>query len=188
MAVAVPQVTLLGVLLAVVFCISMGTLLWWMLHPPRQISLPVAKAMVSVSAIRKIIVPVQGSSYAYKAVELACRLGKEQKAEIIATYVVEVPFTLPLEAPMDRAAAEAQEVMDRAEEIVSHSNLPFRPKLEKARQISEGIIRLARVEGADLIVIGIRPKIGLPERILSRTAEAVLRKAPCEVIVDRRVE
>jgi nucleotide-binding universal stress UspA family protein len=183
-----PQVTFLGVMCAFIFCLSMASLLWWMLHPPRQVSLPVAKAMVAVSAIRKIIVPVQGTTYAYKAVELACRLGKEQKAEILVTYIIEVPFTMPLGAPMDKAAAEAQRVLERAEEIVRHSNLPCKPVVEKARQISEGIIRLAKEEAADLIVIGIQPIIGLPDRIMGRTSEAILRKAPCEVILDRRYE
>ena len=183
-----PQVTILGVLCAFVFCVSMATLLWWMMHPPRHVSLPVAKAMVAVSAIRKIIVPVHGTTYSYKAVELACRLGKEQKAEIFVTYVIEVPFTMPLDAPMEKAAAEAKGVLERAEEIVRHSNLPCRPVMEKARQISEGVIRLAKDEAADLIVIGIHPMIGLPDRIMGRTSEAILRKAPCEVVVDRRVE
>lgn len=183
-----PQVTFLGIMFAFIFCISMASLLWWMMHPPRQVSQSLAKAMVAVSAIRKIIVPVQGTTYAYKAVELACRLGKEQKAEIFVTYVIEVPFTMPLSATMDKATAEAKSVLEHAEEIVSHSNLPCKPIMQKARQISEGIIRLAKEEAADLIVIGIHPMIGLPDKIMGRTSEAILRKAPCEVILDRRVE
>jgi nucleotide-binding universal stress UspA family protein len=181
----VPQVTFVGVICAIIFCSSMSTLLWWMLHPPRYVSLPVAKAMVAVSAIKKIIVPVQGTTYAYKAVELACRLGKEQKAEILVTYIVEVPFTMPLSAPMDKAAAEAKIVLERAEEIVCHSNLPCKPVMKKARQISEGIIRLAKEEAADLIVMGLRPMIGIGDKIIGQTSEAILRKAPCEVIFDR---
>jgi nucleotide-binding universal stress UspA family protein len=184
MAIA-PQVTFVGMMCAVIFCASMTTLLWWMLHPPRYISLPVAKAMVAVSAIKKIIVPVQGSTYAYKAVELACRLGKEQKAEILVAYIVEVPFTMPLSAPMDKAAEEAKSVLGRAEEIVLHSNLPCTPVMKMARQISEGIIRLAKEEAADLIVMGIRPVIGFGDKIMGQTSEAILRKAPCEVILDR---
>jgi len=77
-----PQVTVLGVMCALVFCVSMATLLWWMLHPPRQVSLPVAKAMVARSRpSEKIMGPgAKARRYSYKAVELACRLGKEQKA------------------------------------------------------------------------------------------------------------
>jgi len=183
-----PQVTLLGALMALIFGGSMFSIIWWMLHPPPQVPLSVAKARVAVSAIKKIIVPTTGTTYAEKAVELACRLGKEQKAEIIVTYVIEVPFTLPLNAEMKKSMTIARDVLSRAEEIVRHNHLPVRAKVERARQVGEGIIRLAKEEGADLIVIGIRPMMGIPEKIMGRTSEAILRKAPCEVIVDRRVE
>ena len=183
-----PQVTVLGILLAVVFCGCMSTILWWMLHPPAQISLSAAKARVAISAIKKIIVPTTGTSYAERAVELACRLGEKQNAEILVTYVIEIPFTLPLNANMEKAETIAKEAVDRGTGIVQHSNLPFRARVERARNVGEGIIRLAKEEDADLIVMGIRPITGQPEKIIGRTSEAVLRRAPCEVILDRRVE
>ncbi len=183
-----PQITFLGVVMAAMFTGSMCAIIWWMLHPPPQVSLSVAKAKIAVSAIKKIIVPTTGTTYSEKAVELACRLGWEQKAEIIVAYVIEVPFTLPLNAAMGKAEAIAKDVVNRAAEIVRHHELSVRAKVERARKVGEGIVRLAREEDADLIVIGIRPIIGIPEKILGRTSETVLRRAPCEVIIDRRPE
>jgi nucleotide-binding universal stress UspA family protein len=164
----------------------MLSIIWWMLHPPPQISLAVAKAKIAISAIKKIIVPTTGTTYSESAVELACRLGLPQKAEIIVTYVIEVPFTLPLNASMEKAEAIAKEVLNRAAAIVEHRNLPVRSKVERARKVGEGIVRLAAAENADLIVIGIRPIIGVPEKIMGRTSETILRHAPCEVIIDRQ--
>jgi nucleotide-binding universal stress UspA family protein len=183
-----PHVTLLGAVLAFVFGGSMFGILWWMLHPPAKVSLSVVKAKIAVSAIKKIVVPTTGTTYAEKAIELACRLGEQQKAEIIVTYVIEVPFTLPLNASLDKAEAIAGDVLARGEEIVRHHALPVRTEVVRARQVGEGILRLAKEEAADLIVIGIRPAAGVPERILGRTSETVLYRAPCEVIIDRRVE
>jgi nucleotide-binding universal stress UspA family protein len=174
-------------MLAAVFGGAMFTILWWMLHPPPQVSLSVAKAKVAVSAIKKIIVPTVGEIYSEEAVELACRLGQEQKAEIVITYVIEVPFTLPLNAALGKTEQLAKDAVGRGVEIVRHHGLVARAKIERARKVGEGIIRLAREEDADLIVIGIRPLVGLSERILGRTSETLLRRAPCEVIVDRRV-
>jgi nucleotide-binding universal stress UspA family protein len=185
---AAPHVTMLGAVLALVFGGAMFTILWWMLHPPAQVSLSVAKARIAVSAIKKIIVPTTGTTYAEKAIELACRLGEQQKAEIVVTYVIEVPFTLPLNASMGKADAIAGDVLARGEDIVRHHNLPVRAEVVRARQVGEGIVRLAKEEAADLIVIGIRPAVGVPERILGRTSETVLHRAPCEVIIDRRAE
>lgn len=185
---AVPHITFLGLLVAAIFSGAMFGILWWMLHPPPQIPLSVAKAKIAISALKKIVVPTTGTTYAENAIELACRLGTLQKAEIIVAYVIEVPFTLPLNASMGKAEAIAKEVIGRAVAIVQHHNLPAKPKIERARHVGEGIIRLAKEEDADLIVIGIRPVIGLPEKIMGRTSETVLRRAPCEVIVDRRPE
>jgi len=185
---AAPQVSLLGVLLALIFCGSMSIVLWWMLHPPPHVPLSVAKAKIAISALKKIIVPTTGTTYSENAIELACRLGLLQKAEIIVAYVIEVPFTLPLNAVMDRAEAIAKEVIGRAVSIVQYHNLPFKPRIERARKVGDGIVRLAKEEDADLIVIGIRPVIGVPEKIMGRTSETVLRRAPCEVIIDRRPE
>lgn len=183
-----PQVTFLGALLALIFGGSLSSILWWMLHPPAQVSLSVAKARVAVSAIKKIIVPTTGTTYSEKAVELACRLGEQQKAEIIVTYVIEIPFTLPLNASMEKAETIANDVLARGVDIIRHHNLLARSEVVRARQVGEGIVRLAKEEGADLIVIGIRPYLGVPEKIMGRTSETVLHRAPCEVIIDRRVE
>lgn len=185
---AMPQVTVLGVVLALAFCASMSAVLFWMLHPPAYVSLSAAKARIAVSAIRKIIVPTIGTGYSERAVELACRLGEKQKAEIIVAHFIKIPFTLPLGAIIESAETAAKQIVDRGVEIVRHSNLPVRAVVAHARQVEEAIIRLAREEDADLILMGIRPAIGFPERIIGRTSEAVLRRAPCEVLVDRRAQ
>jgi nucleotide-binding universal stress UspA family protein len=159
-----------------------------MLHPPPAVSLSTAKAAIAVSAIRKIVVPTTGTKYSEKAVELACRLGQVQKAEIVVAYVIEVPFTLPLNADMGKTEVMAKEALKRAVEIVQHHRLPVTIRTERARKAADGLIRLVKEIGADLIVIGIRPLRGITEKIMGRTSETLLRHAPCEVIIDRRPE
>jgi len=63
--------------------------------------------------------PHFGALYSERGIELACRLGEEQKAEIYLVTVLEVPRTLPLEAPMPEAEANAKDIIKRGEEIVS---------------------------------------------------------------------
>src|SRR4030043_986761 len=88
------HMSFLGALLAFVFATSMGILLWWMLNVPRAIPLAAAKARRAVGAIKKILVPTSGTLYSERGIELACRLGEEQKAEIYLVTVLEVPRTL----------------------------------------------------------------------------------------------
>ena len=113
------QITFLGALLAFVFAASMGMLLWWMFNVPRAIPLAAAKARRAVGAIKKILVPTSGTLYSERGIELACRLGQEQKAEVYLVNVIEVPRTLPLEAPMPEAETKAKDIIKRGEEIVS---------------------------------------------------------------------
>ncbi|HEX7401814.1 MAG TPA: universal stress protein [candidate division Zixibacteria bacterium] len=183
-----PQVTFLGAVLATLFAISMGSLLWWMLHPPAQIKPAVAKARHAVGAFKRILVPTTGVAYAEKAIELACRLGVEQKAEIVLTYVLEIPRTLPLEASMPQAEKEADEALERGKEIVELHNLIPIKRLERAREAGEGIVKLARENDVDAIVLGIRPSWHGSQNIWGKTTEILLKKAPCEVIFDKLPE
>lgn len=176
--------SLLGVLLAGIFAVSMGGLLWWMLHPPAPVPAAVAKARRSVDALKRILVPTVGAPYSERGVELACRLGQEQKAEIVLTYVLEVPRTLPLGAPLPGDEARADEALKRARDIVAIHGLHAIAKVERAREAGQGILRAATDHDCDLIVMGIRPVAGAQE-ILGRTTSILLREAPCEVIVDK---
>ncbi len=182
------HMSFLGALLAFAFSASMGTLLWWMLHVPRAIPLAAAKARRAVGAIKKILVPTSGTLYSERGIELACRLGEEQKAEVYLINVIEVPRTLPMEAPMPEAESKAQEILKAGESIVTLRGLPVKGEVRRGRVAGEEIIRAAKDWDADLIVMGIRSEIRMAQEILGRTSDLVLRRAPCEVIVDKLSE
>jgi nucleotide-binding universal stress UspA family protein len=180
-----PQVSFLGIVVASLFAISMGGLLWWMLHPPAQIQPAVAKARYAVGAFKRILVPTLGLPYSEKGIELACRLGVEQEAEIVLTYVLEIPRTLPLNAPIPESEAEANEALERGKEIVELHHLVPILRLERAREAGEGIVKVAKENQVDVIVLGIRPTWHGSQNIWGKTTDILLRKAPCEVIIDK---
>lgn len=172
-------------MLAAVFTAAMGGLLWWMLHPPAPIPAAAAKARRSVDALKRILVPTVGAPYAEHAVELACRLGQEQKAEIALIYVLEVPRTLPLSTPLPQIEAMAQEALKRGQEIVALHGLVSDARIERAREAGERILHVAQDLDADLIVLGLRPSGGGGQDVLGRTTNFLLRRASCEVIIDK---
>ena len=182
------QVSILGIFLAAIFALSMGGVLWWMLHPPAQIQAEVAKARRSLGALKRILVPTNGTSYSERAIELACRLGLEQKAEIVVVNVVEVPRTLPLEVPLGQAEENSQEALQRGKEIVELHHLIPVTISERAREASEGIIRAAKEQAADIIVMGLRTNLKAAQYLLGRTTDTVVRRAPCEVVLDKYPE
>jgi nucleotide-binding universal stress UspA family protein len=184
------QLTLhpIGILIASVFALSMLSLLWWMLHPPEQVQAAVAKAMRGVSAIKKILVPVRGSSYNERAVELACRLGADQKAEIIAAHVVEVPLALPLSTPLAPEEKRGEEILERAREIIEHHGMEAQTVLRRERDVARGILRVAQDLDCDMVVLGINPKNLAAGESVGKATEQLLRKSRIEVIVDMHPE
>jgi nucleotide-binding universal stress UspA family protein len=178
------HVTWLGILLAAAFLTAMGFLFSWMFRVPPLVPLSVVTARRSIAGIHRILVPVVETVVAERAVELACRLGEDQKAEIILASIVEVPMTLSLSTPMPALEAEAKEALDMAAFIVQQHNLPVRSRVMPQRSAAEGILRIANEEQVDAIILGLGEKHGrLPTEQFGRTVAEVLRKATCEVIV-----
>jgi len=182
------HVSVLGAVLAVGFATAMASLLLWMLRVPRPVSLEVARAVRSVGAVRTILVPILEAYYSERAVELACRLGEGQKAMILVGYVVEVPRTLSLGVGLPESEKAGKEALEQAVTIVKMHSLESRTEVVRAREAVEGIVRVARDNRVDLIVLGVSPDLRLVEGSISRVAESLLRHAPCEVIIDRVTE
>lgn len=178
----------LGIAIAAVFSVSMGTLLWWMMHPPEPVEREVAHAVYSVSAVRRILVPVRGGAHNNRAVELACRLGEEQKAEIVLGSVIEVPMALPLGTPLPIEEAEARNHLDAASDLVRLHELTPIPVLERDRDAGRGMLRIARANDVDLAVIGLNPRRVLAGDPIGRTTETLLRQGGIEVIIDHAPE
>jgi nucleotide-binding universal stress UspA family protein len=178
------QFSVVGIVIAVCFTAAMAALMLWMFRVPRPVSADVAQTRHALDVARVILVPTTGVPYSRRGVELACRLGQEQGAEILLVYVVEVPRTLPLEARLEQAEQEARVALQTAREVVELHDLPVRTLVQRARQAGDGVIAAAKDHRADLIVMGIAPRRH-QARGWGRTAEALLQRAPCEVIFDR---
>jgi len=175
----------IGVGLAILFLFLMINLFRWMFRVPPQLPYKVAKARQSVSALHSILVPTTEDVISERAVELACRLGELQKAEIVLAYVVEVPFTLALSVQMPDEEARGQDALHMGQVIVEQHGLPVRTRIVPHRYAWGGILHLAQEERVDAIVMSagkVRP--GLTEGI-GRTAREVVKRAACEVILDK---
>ncbi len=179
------QLSPLGILLALCFAASMIGLFWWMLHVPPGLGRQAARARQSVSAWRRILVPTVGEIYSDRAVEMACRLGREQEVVIFLAYIVEIPRTLSLAIHLEEVEKRAAEILVQASEIVRRNGLEVETVMRRGRMAGEEICALARRLDIDLIVMGIRERVGAADRLFGRTSNVVLRNAPCEVIIDR---
>lgn len=153
---------------------------------PAALSDTLSDSRRSVGALRRIVVPVDPNVASGRAVELACRLGEAQKAEIVLVHVVSVPHVLPLDHPLPEATRRGERALTLGHVIAAEHGLPCRTRLLQERSVAGSIVRLAREERADLIVMALGEQAPGEEDRISTTAQEVLRRAPCEVLIDRR--
>ena len=68
---------------------------------------------------RRAVLALNGGSTDGMVVRLACHLARSSQAEIVAVHVVELDWTMPLDADVAERSEEAQCVLDEAEAIVA---------------------------------------------------------------------
>jgi APA family basic amino acid/polyamine antiporter len=150
-----------------------------------------------------ILVPVFGTPLdddivgtAGRLADAADKAGKEApRLEVV--YVLELPLSVPLDAPPPAKELEkAERALDRARDVGSeYETVEVRAELIKARSAGAGIVEAARERNVDAIVLGAEP----PTRIrggavlgglgaskppeIGEVTEYVLRKAPCRVLL-----
>ncbi len=174
----------LGILLGFVFIAAIGTLFFWMFRVPPQVPLPVVKVHRSVDKLRKVLVPIVEAIPSERAVELACRLGHDQSAELILVHVVVVPYTLSLNAPMPAQDKIAHDALELGAIIAKRYGCRSRSRTLRHRSAAEAILQLARQEQVDAIVLGVGVKTRIPGE-WGRTSTEILHRAECEVIIDK---
>ena len=183
-----------------------------------RVEVPEEALVKDVPAIEyaHILVPVFGTKLdddivgtAGRLAEAADRPGKEP-AQLTLVYVVEMPLTVPLDAPpSEREAQIADLALERAREVAGeYETVEVNAFVARARSVASGVVEKARTLGAEVIVMGGEP----PTRIkggamlggiggerpaeIGPVTEYVLRHAECRVLItappaeapDERVE
>lgn len=180
------QVTLVGAIIALVFAVSIAGVIFWMMRVPEQTptTLRVAKAVRQAERASLVLVPVQGSALSDRMVALGCQMAKVRHGEIEVFYVIEVPWTLPLNARIPTAEQLAQDEIDRAQRIATRYGVRLAARITNARQAGRAIVDEANATNADIILMADVPERPGETRF-SATTTYVFSHALCEVIIDR---
>lgn len=135
--------------------------------------------------VRTIVCPTDFSDRAAPAVELATALARDYSAELVLVHVTPPPVQVvsggvlvgvPVDSSAEAAHLDAVRVAD-PRVVVRRLTAVGPPATE--------IVRLAREQGADLIVMGTHGRGGLARVLVGSVAEAVMRHAPCPVLTVR---
>ena len=138
-------------------------------------------------AFRRAILALAGGSCDDRIVRLAADLGpKASHAELVGVHVVEVGWSMPLDAEIATRSNEAQQILDHAETQAELLKTRLEPVLLQAREVGAALVDEATERDADLLVVGLpyRKRFG-GDFAIGRTIPYVLQHAPCEVWVVR---
>jgi nucleotide-binding universal stress UspA family protein len=134
----------------------------------------------------RAVLALNGGASDARIVRLLASAATKTKIELIAVHVVEIDWTLPLDADIAGRSEDVQRVLDSAEEIAEAFKVQLEPVLLQARDVAAAIVDEATERGADLLVVGLpyRKRFG-GEFAIGRTIPYILQNAPCSVWVVR---
>lgn len=137
---------------------------------------------------QKIVVPVDGSKTAWKALDTAASLAGKYGGDLVVVNVVE-PYDAisSMSMHLDRVVLEkALKAMKKASLDVlddAKARLEKADFVEKEGNAAELILSVARKEGADSVVMGSRGLSGITEFLLGSVSTKVTQYAEIPVLV-----
>ena len=140
-------------------------------------------------SFKKILLAVNEEPVAAHATDIGMELARALNAETALVYVIDTPVGYSGISPDELIASAEQE----GKKLLSDFSERLAPKSSMLKFLQVGvpgaeIVKAAREWPADLIVIGSHGRSGMQRALLGSVAEAVMRHAPCPVLVVRAKE
>jgi nucleotide-binding universal stress UspA family protein len=153
-------------------------------HAPRQPSQTVSEP--STPAFQRAIIALAGGSRDERTIRLVAEVARANRAELVGVHVVEIEWSLPLDADIAARSDEVQQILDHAELVAESMKVRLEPVLLQAREVGAALVDEAAERAADLLVVSLpyRKRFG-GDFAIGRTVPYVLQHAPCAVWVVR---
>lgn len=146
--------------------------------------------------MKKILVGVDGSRYSQKAVEKSAEISKCYGSEVVLVCVHQFPGLLVSEpeteelrksfessAVKDEMESKGRTMLSEAERILKESSVANVKTIMEWGHTAEEILRIAKEENADLIVVGSRgARRGI---LLGSASKEIVERAEISVMVAR---
>jgi nucleotide-binding universal stress UspA family protein len=179
------HITLAGALSALFIAGTVGSTLWWMLHPPVSYVQRIAARAESEleRMVGSLIVAFSPEIDSSHMVALAVKLARGERSELLALYVIEVPYTLPPDAEMPVEERIALDALGAAETIANKKNVTIRSEIVRARSTKQAILDVAKREKANLIILGSFREGKYSGAPLGHIIEEIAADAKCDVLI-----
>ncbi len=143
--------------------------------------------------LKRILVPVDFSDCAKKALQYAIPMAKQHDASLTLLYVLPTQYAVGEFGGLDYASLEVELRVSGEKELAQLAVDEVRGEVPTNTILRSGppaleIIEAARELPADLIIISTHGYTGLKHVMLGSVVEHVVQKAPCPVLVVREHE
>ncbi len=141
-----------------------------------------------VAVYKKILVPLDGSALAERAIRHAEEIARGFNGEILLLQAVYVPMPVVPESALLSEGKILEEVARNAAEYLDRIGSELRANGQRVRTIiderppAEAILHTADQEQADLIVMSTHGRSGLSRLVMGSIAESVLRHTRCTIM------
>jgi nucleotide-binding universal stress UspA family protein len=145
--------------------------------------------------VGKLLIATDGSKFSNKAVDYAVDMAKQLQYDVIALYVLNLKhfelYALQHHDDITGYEEEDLKLKREGEEALSHATQKGKEAgVHVTVKIVRGyppeqIMKIAKEEGVSLIALGHLGKTGVERILLGSVSEAVVRNAPCPVLVVR---
>jgi len=174
-----------GSLVALGIIGAIGLTMYKMLHAPssrtEMIAAHAAEQAQEITGV--ILVVFSNHIHSEVLMALAVRMAKGRQAQLVAIYVVEVPYTLPIDAELPQEERAALEVLTAAEEIGRKAGIEISTRTIRDRQAGPAVIQAAREENASLIVMGTYREHRYAGAPMGQAIEYVLGQTETDVLI-----
>jgi len=135
---------------------------------------------------KKVVVGTDGSKFSKVAVDKAISFAQSYGGELLVISVVDVPVELYAEAPkaVEDMVRKAKGYTAAVKSQAEAAGIKVETYVGEA-EADEAILKLARDEAADMIVVGSHGRTGLRRLLMGSVTEKVIGNAPCPVLVAR---
>jgi len=136
--------------------------------------------------MNKILVGLDGSQNAFKALDEGIRLALFYQAELHTVSVEEIPrfpeTISEVEGEKEAADSKYQEIIEQARQMAVAQNCPINPHILVGHEVKM-IIEFIRKNKIDLLIIGFMGVSAVYERLMGSTCSSLVRMAPCSVLI-----
>jgi nucleotide-binding universal stress UspA family protein len=135
--------------------------------------------------IKKILVPLDGSSNSFRGLDVAIHMARESHATITGLYVAAItkPRTNDKITPLEKILlGHAQKIMKKSKLKAAQKGILFFDRVSYGDD-GKRIVEIAEKQNFDLIVIGSRGMGSAKEFFLGSTSNYVLHKSKKPVLI-----